>query len=162
MAPKRKGGAKGFLKSAARAGAEPSDDGAPEETPTATPPLEAAQSKEDAAPAAPQEEVSTPLTAAHPVNGSSAAKELSDAPDESEPGGGGGEETRGQMLQRHKRVLALRQSSLSAKTSSVLQRDSGIELPSSPQEAKASKDTAKKMGKKRKVGVMELRAHSPL
>ena len=122
MAPKRKGGAKGFLKSAARAGAESSDDIAPEEASGAKPPLEVPLSKDDATPANVPQKVQSPPTTVHPTNGSAAATEPGTAPNEG-GAGGGGEETRGQMLQRHKRVPLPSSQSVDGIISRQLQRD---------------------------------------
>ena len=118
MAPKRKGGGtKGFLKTAVRAGAEQGDDAAPQEAAAAVPQPDGDQSGGDAAPApavnsgearAAVEAPAASATTSPAANGATAAAaepaKLSLGSEPGEGGGGGGDETRGQMLQRHKKV----------------------------------------------------------
>ena len=118
MAPKRKGGGtKGFLKTAARAGAEPGDDAAPQDPVAAVPHSEQRQSATDGAAASAELALEAHSTAAPAANGSTApaangaaaAAPLVKMPQESGlgEGGAGGDETRGQMLQRHKKATCL-------------------------------------------------------
>ena len=161
MAPKRKGGGtKGFLKTAARAGAEPGDDAAPQEAVPTAQQQDADQRAADAAPppAAPLADSLAPNSStANAANGSAAAAEPSTKPedDESRQGGAeGGDETRGQMLQRHKKVLDSNRLLQAAECHELAQQRERPLLKVCCcllQEAKALKDTAKKMGKKRKV-----------
>ncbi len=176
MAPKRKGGGtKGFLKTAVRAGAEQGDDAAPQEAAPAVPQPDAGdQSGGDAAPVpangsaeahAVSQRSAASATTAPVANGAAAAAEAGRPSPAAEPGeggveggggGDGGDETRGQMLQRHKKVRCVlvlhssetRRFRCAKKPCSAIPK---VNLLCALQEAKALKDTAKKMGKKRKV-----------
>lgn len=177
MAPKRKGGGtKGFLKTAVRAGAEQGADAAPQEAAAAVPQPDGDQSGGDAAPPPAGGSAEAPAvsqgsaasaTSAPRANGATAAAAEHGKPSPGAEhgegdggGGGGGDKTRGQMLQRHKKVRCVLVLRAGGALTGCWCRDnlhvsmSDASLLRALQEAKALKDTAKKMGKKRKVGDM--------